>query len=121
MNSSLRMLFFLFIHLFFSCTKDKAAISNLSSANTCDSIPSAFLNDVFPVFEQNCISCHNPTNPQGGYILDSHSLIVQNIQIVLTTIQHRPGAVPMPYQTAQLNESLIRIISCWKDNGLLNN
>jgi len=121
MKSWLMLSFFFGFLLISGCAKDKTAIQNVPSDLFCDSIPPSFATIVYPIFEQNCIGCHTASNPQGGYNIETHALIVQEIQPILNTINHRPGAVPMPYQMNKLNDSLIGIITCWKDSGMPNN
>jgi mono/diheme cytochrome c family protein len=84
-------------------------------------VPHAFASNVFPVMQQQCIGCHSATNPQGGYVLDNYTSISEHIELILKTINHEAGVVPMPYQTDKLNDTLIQIISCWNSDGTPNN
>jgi hypothetical protein len=114
-------LFFFTPLLFVYCSKDAASPYPITHSISCENSSPSFSNAIFPIFEQNCTGCHSSTNPQGGYILDSHPLIADNIELIIQTIRHQPGVVAMPYQTDKLSDSLITIITCWSQDGSPNN
>lgn len=112
-----------FIILFSSCSKDQTPdpIVEEIPADVCDSIPKSFSNDIFPIIQNNCTSCHSGSTPSGGIKLADHNDVSSNINITLETINHEVGVTPMPYQQSKLSDSLIQVIECWANDGAPNN
>lgn len=118
----MKLCYLLFVLIIFSsCAKDKTTEIIEPSISICDSIPSSFSTDVYPVFDTYCISCHSAGSPSGGYSLENYAQISQNITICLQTMNSEPGVVAMPYQGSPLPDSLIRKIECWVEDGTQNN
>lgn len=82
----------------------------------------SYSQDVVPILQQNCISCHSGSAPQGGILLDTY----QNVKNVASTgqlvgaIKHSPGYHPMP-PSGKLPDSSICIIETWVNQGMQNN
>lgn len=105
-----------------SCSKDKTPEPQTVSTDICDSIPKSFSVDVKPIFDNNCVVCHNASNNQAnGQSWESHAEISANIESILIAINHDQGKTPMPYQMAKLSDSLIQVIECWAADGAPNN
>ncbi len=60
----------------FSCTREKVPPIDQQCNATI-----SFSNDVMPILEANCISCHQPGNTSGGYDLSSYSAIAATANI----------------------------------------
>ncbi|MCB9188484.1 MAG: hypothetical protein H6600_04850 [Flavobacteriales bacterium] len=105
-----------------SCSKDKTPTAPVVEPDICDSIPKSFATDVQPIFDNNCVVCHNSANNQAnGQSWETHGEISANISSILTAINHEPGKTPMPYQLPKLSDSLIQVIECWASDGAPNN
>ncbi len=105
-----------------SCAKDTTPEPEVVEVDVCDSIPKSFATDVQPIFDNNCVSCHNAANNfANGQSWETHAEIAANIESILTAINHEPGKTPMPYQLPKLSDSLIQVIECWAADGAQDN
>jgi uncharacterized membrane protein len=73
----------------------------------------SFINDVNPIIENNCISCHSGTQFPD---LTSYASIKNNANIIKAQVEARI----MPIG-GTLTNAEIKLISCWIDNGKPNN
>lgn len=119
---------FVFIALlsigFTACRKDKAV-----SPESCSLRTYSFSADVQPIIQANCAinACHG-TNANAPFTLLSYGQVDTAVRFhnLLRAIKHE-GNTPMPridpFQPAanKLPDSLIHIISCWVEQGRLNN
>ncbi len=73
--------------------------------NVCDTTNISF-NRVEPIFQANCVVCHNASYNNGDIVLDSFARAVEAAQTgkQRNAINHLPGATPMPYQGNKLPE-----------------
>ena len=114
----------LFVIIAFLTSCDNGA--NKSADNEgCETTQVTFKNDVLPIFEQNCFSCHNEEDyarKADGNKMDSYELIKLKIDdgLVLGNIKHEKGFVNMPYRKKQLEPCDIQTIEIWINNGALN-
>lgn len=109
---------FLFLVLalaFTACSKDKVSLINTS--NCTETI--SFVNEIKPIVDQYCISCHNVGNST-GYTLTNYSNISASIDKIIETTQAN-GSSLMPQGGPALADSLIQKIVCWKFQGLADN
>ncbi|CAG5076266.1 hypothetical protein [Parvicella tangerina] len=112
----------LILLLISSCAKDTTPAPEVIEPDVCDSIPKSFATDVQPIFNDNCVVCHNSSNNQAnGQSWETHAEIAANIDAILTAINHEAGKTPMPYQLPKLSDSLIQVIECWASDGAPNN
>lgn len=113
---------FLLSLVIIGCAKDKTPEPTPVVVDICDSIPKSFATDVQPIFNDNCVVCHNSSNNQAnGQSWETHAEISANIESILTAINHESGKTPMPYQSAKLSDSLIQVIECWAADGAQDN
>ncbi|GAA3642563.1 c-type cytochrome [Flavivirga jejuensis] len=102
--------------LFFSCEasveEDDEQLTNIPENEVCDSNIS-FVSQIKPIIDNNCISCHGGNQPPN---LSSYSGISNSANNVKTQVVSRR----MP-QGGSLSSTEIELISCWVDNGALNN
>ena len=87
---------------------------------------------VFPVFQQSCLNCHNPDKTKGGLDLSSFSAAMKggsggkiaeprdSSSKILTSIMHTADP-KMPPEGDALGASQVAIIKAWIDDGLLEN
>jgi mono/diheme cytochrome c family protein len=86
----------------------------------------SFSAQVFPIFQANCIGCHNSSTANGGVNLNSYSQIKASAALrngtplIQGVIRRMPGFIAMP-QTFALDECSIRKIELWIAQGLQNN
>ena len=102
-----------------SCNKDKTAPQ---TPNECADTVS-FSATIEPMIQANCATsgCHNAGSAAAGYNLEGHGNISSNANIILTVIRHESGVVPMPYFQPKLNDTIIKQVGCWINQGTLNN
>jgi mono/diheme cytochrome c family protein len=76
-----------------------------------------YSNDVKPIIEANCVSCHSP----GAQALTNYTQVKNNIDNIINRIG-RPNGDPLKMpQGGSLSPSQINIITKWKADGLLEN
>ncbi len=101
-----------------ACTKDKVQPAPVD--NTCaDTI--SFANDILPIMENNCTSCHNASNASGGYDLSNYAGVTQNTGKVYGSILQDGSASSMPQGGSKIADSSIQKINCWINQGAKNN
>lgn len=97
-----------------ACTKDKTPIPLKSDCP----VTISFSNDILPVINDRCVSCHAQGSGSGEYY--NHATISSNADAVLNSLQ--PSATnQMPMGSAPLHDSIIQKISCWIQQGKQNN
>jgi hypothetical protein len=100
-----------------SCKKDKVPVS--CTAQGCvDTI--SFSNQIMPMIQSNCVSCHEPGNASGGYDLSTYAQVSANADIVLNSL-YGTSIQLMPLGGPKLADTLIQQFSCWKCQGKLDN
>ena len=103
-----RILFFSILLLFFSCTKDRT--SNCAISPT-------YSDDLIPIFNSYCISCHEGNNSSGGVLLDNMNSVEQHITTIINEIETQtmpPYGMPIPKDSER--DSIVLILNCWLDN-----
>lgn len=101
--------------LFFSCTREKVTPIDQQCNATI-----SFTNEVLPIMEANCVSCHQPGNASGGYDLSSYTAISANANAIVGSMKAN-GYQLMPLGGPALADSTIQKISCWINQGKLDN
>ncbi len=101
-----------------ACTKDKVKPAPIDSTCT-DTI--SFTNDILPIMQNNCTSCHNASNTSGGYDLSNYSGVTQNTGKVYGSILQDGSASSMPQGSNKIADSLIQKVNCWINQGAKNN
>lgn len=89
----------------------------------CDTSAISFESDIMPVFDANCMSCHNSNIMNGNVSLVTYSGVTDAISDgrLLGVIKHDPGYPPMPQGAPMLNDCTIAQIEKWINNGAPNN
>lgn len=74
---------------------------------------------VQPIFQANCVSCHNAEYNNRGIILDTYEDAVAAAQTgrLIKAVNHLPGATPMPYGGNKLPVCEVRKITIWIEMG----
>jgi len=100
-----------------ACTKDKVQPGPIDS--TCaDTI--SFANDILPIMENNCTSCHNASNA-GGYDLTNYAGVTQNTGKLYGSMVQDGSAESMPKGGNKIADSLLQKVYCWVNQGAKNN
>jgi len=93
-----------------------------NSCDDCDTVNVKFSSHVFPVIQQNCISCHSGASPNGNVSLTNHSQVVSAVtsKNLLEIIKHANGYIAMP-PGGKMHNCEIRKVELWINDGMPNN
>lgn len=95
-----------------SCAKDKVPVVAADCPTTV-----SFNAEILPIFQDNCVSCHNAGNTQPT--LEDYATISANADASLATLHGTPSL--MPQGGPALPDSVIQKVACWISQGKLNN
>ncbi len=118
-----KKLIFLVIIFFFSfCTYNNE--EELYPNEICDTSDISYINDVKPIFEQNCYTCHSNSVEYYGNLsfenFEHIQRVVDNGKL-LRNIKHEPDGTPMPDGGGKLSDCNINKIEAWVNRGIPNN
>ena len=93
------------------------------ASSSCDTVTVSFANDVKPIFETYCITCHGSTNPNGGVSLNSYNGVsaVAKTGKLLGVVKWSNGFLMMPLGGSQIPDCDINTLAAWINQGLINN
>jgi predicted nucleic acid-binding Zn-ribbon protein len=86
----------------------------------------SFREEIAPIFQGRCVSCHNASNPQGRYSMTNYSAVMAEGDSGLAVV---PGDAEasllyqyiddgwMPYEADRLSDEEIEVIAHWIDRG----
>ena len=89
----------------------------------CEFTTVSYLDDIVPVLDQYCVSCHRPGDLQGGIDLvgyDQANKYARDGSLYGST-NHASGYVPMPLGSRKIPSCDIQKLKAWIDSGALNN
>jgi len=103
----------------------------VDTTDTSDSViptpdPKSFAQDVAPILNSRCVSCHNLTNANAGVNLSSYATVSQVVTpansngSLLYGVVSRTFGSPMP-PSGSLSDQDIQNIKTWIDEGAINN
>jgi hypothetical protein len=98
----------------------------LYGQNTCDTTSMSYSQDIVPIIDAYCITCHNQSNAGsigGNVILEDYTnlkIYVDNGDF-LSSVLHDGNASPMPKGGSKLSDCEIEKISAWISAGSLDN
>ena len=86
----------------------------------------SYTNDILPILETNCLSCHNEENyskKADGRLFEGYKNFKKYVDkgTVVRAINHEAGVVNMPYRKAKLDTCTIAKIEAWVNEGAKNN
>lgn len=86
---------------------------------SCDTLNMSFTNNIKPILDNNCVSCHPTSNPSGGVILDSYNQvkIVADNGKLWGSVNHESGYSPMPQGGGKLGDCDLNKIKAWINDG----
>lgn len=90
----------------------------------CDTVGISYLNDVKPIFEKNCYSCHSNSVDYYGNLSFENFTHIQRVADngkLLKNIKHEADGTPMPRDAAKLSDCNINKIEAWVNRGIPNN
>jgi len=81
----------------------------------CDTMNVTYSNNVLPLLQQNCFSCHSGPNPSGNLDFTNYNQLAYIAQtgILLAAIRHEDGTLPMPQNANKLDDCSIATIAIW--------
>ncbi|MCB0515936.1 MAG: hypothetical protein R2798_03910 [Chitinophagales bacterium] len=90
---------------------------------TCVTDSISYVNDIVPVLDNNCLSCHSASLQLGSVNLEGYNnlKIFVNNGSFLGSIQHANGYHPMPQSASKLPVCTILKIESWINDGAPNN
>lgn len=93
-----------------------------NSCDGCDTLAVKFSAQITNLLKNYCYNCHSGITPTGGFVLTSHTDVVNAVQYrnLLENLKYAPGFKAMP-PGAQLPICEIRKVEIWINNGMLNN
>lgn len=104
------------IFQFNACTHEPEDIVQPDPDPTvCDTSNVTYAGTVYPIFQENCISCHSGAAPEAGIDLTDYfqvSFLAQSGKL-LGAIRHDVGSPPMPQGGNKLSDCKIRQIEIW--------
>ena len=111
----------LIIITYTQCYYDKEDI--LYAGEMCLTENMSYTNDIVPILETHCLTCHNQGSNFGNVTLEGHSnlLIYAGNGRLLGSINHMQGFSPMPQGNPKLSSCQIDKISAWITQGTPNN
>lgn len=104
------------VALIASCKKDQTA-----QPICLDEI--SYTNDVVPILMNSCATtgCHSAEANANGMNFTNYDAVFEHREQIVKAIRHESGATPMPIGANQLSTAQISAISCWIEQGALNN
>jgi hypothetical protein len=104
---------------------EDGALNSDCPENSCDTLNTiSFDGQVFPILQNNCLSCHGATSPGGGIALNNYTNVVSavvtersGISILVGSVRHADGFSAMPRSGNPLDECSIRTIEIWIEQG----
>lgn len=91
--------------------------------NGCNTSNISYVQNIVPILEANCLSCHDALSQNGNVNLEGYDNVKQYADSgeLLGTIRHEPGFSSMPQGTSMLPKCTIDRIQAWVDAGAPNN
>ena len=90
----------------------------------CRTTDVSYSEGVVPILEANqCLSCHNSGNEQGGIPLEGYDNVLERVEdgSLMGAIRHEDEWEPMPLTGNKISNCSINRLQSWIDAGALNN
>lgn len=107
----------------YNCTYHNEDDYFKDNPNICYTEDRSFAENIAPILEANCTSCHNSTDLTADIDLTSFNTVKTLAESgrLYGAISHSEGYSSMPPFGAQLSECEINQIEAWIEQGSLNN
>jgi len=104
-----------------ACYYDKE--QELYPSMACDTASVSFSNDILPMMNTSCNSCHSTSSALGGIVLDNYGSVSTqaNNGKLYSSVAQINGASPMPKGGTKLDACKINKIRIWVAVGAPNN
>ena len=104
-----------------SCSKESA--DRLAGNTTCDTTNVSYSQQILPILQDNCYTCHQGSNPPSGIDLSDFTVLQAHVKNgdLKSAVTHTGSVVPMPYGLPMLPSCEVNTIVAWVDQGALNN
>ena len=104
------------------------ALNSDCPENSCDTLsPILFSSQVFPIIQNNCVSCHSLPPGNGGVLLNSYENVREaaltqrnGISLIVGAIRNLGGFSDMPPDNP-MSDCSVRTIELWIEQGTQNN
>lgn len=109
------------VFLLFGCHYSNE--EDLIPDNGCNTVDISFANEVLPILENSCVSCHNSAGSLGGVNLENYEGVSVSAGdgSLSGSINHNEGFAPMPQGQQKLDSCNIARIDSWIMDGYPNN
>ncbi len=89
----------------------------------CATDSMSYANDILPVLNAQCLSCHSAAAQQGGVDMEGYTSVKKYVdnQKFVRSVKHDAGTSPMPKNSDKLDACTIAKIEAWINQGALNN
>ena len=127
MRLGLKSIFFGLCVLYGLMLLPSSCVSNneedLYPDETCDTLNVTYSGTISPIINQNCIRCHSAVAPSSGLPLEGYDHLKVSVDegLLVGSIKHEEGFIPMPEDAPQLPDCAIHQIEIWVDEGAPNN
>lgn len=83
----------------------------------------SYTDDIVPILNGNCLSCHNSMDEQGGVNLETYDDVIIYVEdgSLLGSVKHEDGFEPMPLVGPMISNCSISKLEAWIDQGAINN
>ncbi len=83
----------------------------------------SFATEVKPIFDGECVGCHNNFSASAGYNFEGYSNVLKHVSdpALLNAIKHESTSSPMPKGGAKLSTTKIKTIEEWIKEGAKDN
>jgi uncharacterized membrane protein len=101
----------------------QGAKNNSCIESGCDTANVAYATHIKPLIQNNCLGCHNGSNPGGGIGLSTYSEVkaVADNGKFFGTINHLQGYSAMPKNGNKLTDCQIKMVQIWLNQGSPDN
>ena len=111
--------------LLLSCGGESGA-SEAVAESTCVTENLSFKADIWPIFEANCLPCHNSEDyarKADGNLFDGYASVKEKLDegLIIGNIEHTSGFIKMPYKKTKIADCDIDKIKAWAKAGALDN
>lgn len=89
----------------------------------CKTDSMSYTNNIVPILNNYCISCHSTAANQGGVAMEGYDAVktyVSNDKF-LNSIKHISGTSAMPKNADKLDDCTIKKVEAWIQQGAQNN
>jgi hypothetical protein len=108
-----------------ACSKENEQALMQQTQVVCDTVNTRYLEDVVPILQANCYSCHGngSTGGSGGILLDGYANLKPwaTNGFLVGNVTHAPGFVAMPFGLPKLPDCEVNKIVDWVNRGAINN